>query len=85
MDCSLPGSSVHGVSQKKILLVNRHFLIQGIFPTQGWNQCLLHWQADFFTTELPGNLDANFFFIFLFIFSLCKGEKSKVSSSLSLS
>ena len=26
-----------------------HFLLQGIFPTQGWNPCLLrflHWQAD---------------------------------------
>ena len=22
-----------------------HFLLQGIFPTQGWNPCLLHWQA----------------------------------------
>ena len=24
-----------------------HFLLQGIFPTQRWNLCLLHWQADF--------------------------------------
>ena len=36
-----------------------HFLLQGIFPTQGANpclQCLLHWQAGFFffTTEPPG-------------------------------
>ena len=23
-----------------------HFLLQGIFSTQGWNLCLLHWQAD---------------------------------------
>ena len=23
-----------------------HFLLQGIFLTQGWNLCLLHWQAD---------------------------------------
>ena len=23
-----------------------HFLLQGIFLTQGWNPCLLHWQAD---------------------------------------
>ena len=23
-----------------------HSLLQGIFPTQGWNLCLLHWQAD---------------------------------------
>ena len=26
--------------------VGCHFLIQGIFPTQGLNPCLLHWQAD---------------------------------------
>jgi len=24
-----------------------HFLLQGIFPTQGSSLCLLHWQADF--------------------------------------
>ena len=23
-----------------------HFLLQGIFPTQGLNPCLLHWQTD---------------------------------------
>ena len=23
-----------------------HFLLQGIFPTQGWNPHVLHWQAD---------------------------------------
>ena len=26
----------------------------GIFPDQGSNLCLLHWQAELFTTELPG-------------------------------
>ena len=26
--------------------VGCHFLLQGIFPTQGWNPHLLHWQAD---------------------------------------
>ena len=31
-----------------------HFLLQGIFPTQGSNLSLLHWQADSLTTELPG-------------------------------
>ena len=32
--------------------VGCHFLLQGIFPTQGSNLCLLcflYWQADFFT------------------------------------
>ena len=26
--------------------VGCHFLLQGIFPTQGWNPCLLHCQAN---------------------------------------
>ena len=49
MDCSLPGSSAHGISQARILEQGCHFLLQGIFPTQGSNLhllCLLHWQAD---------------------------------------
>ena len=46
MDCSLPGSSVHGDSPGKNTGVGCHFLLQAIFPTQGLNQCLLHWQAD---------------------------------------
>ena len=29
-------------------------LLQGIFPTQGSNPRLLHWQGGFFTTEPPG-------------------------------
>ena len=42
MDCSLPGSSDHGIFQAKITRVGSHFLLQGIFPTQGSNLCLLH-------------------------------------------
>ena len=26
--------------------VGSHFFLQGIFPTQGLNPCLLHWQAN---------------------------------------
>ena len=87
MDRSPPGSSVHGISQARILEwesvsrtegarsgrgpvggegaegsgalqplkikkkkkntgVGCHFLLQGIFLTQGSNLCLLNWQAD---------------------------------------
>ena len=47
MDCSPPGSSVHGILQARILeWVAMPSLLQGIFPTQGSNQHLLHWQAD---------------------------------------
>ena len=38
-------SSVHGISKARILRVDCHFLFQGIFPTQGWNLSLLHWQG----------------------------------------
>ena len=37
MDCSLPGSSVHGDSPGKNTDVDCHFLLQGIFPTQESN------------------------------------------------
>ena len=42
MDCSLPGSSVHGILQARILEWGCHSLLQGIFPTQGPNPGLLH-------------------------------------------
>ena len=38
MDCSLPGSSAYGISQARMRC---HFLLQGIFPAQGSNPCLL--------------------------------------------
>ena len=41
MDCSLPGSSVHGILQARITEVGCHALIQGIFLIQGSNLCLL--------------------------------------------
>ena len=40
MDCSPPGSSVHGDSPGKNAGVGYHALLQGIFPTQGLNPCL---------------------------------------------
>ena len=42
IDCSPPGSSVHGDSSGKKTGVGCHFLFQGIFPTQGSNLCLLY-------------------------------------------
>ena len=49
MDCNLPGSFVYGTSQARNTGVACHFLLQGIFPTQESNLCLLclpHWQAN---------------------------------------
>ena len=48
MDCTPPGSSLHGDSPGKNTGVSCHILLQGIFPTQGSNThllCLLHWQV----------------------------------------
>ena len=42
VDCSLPGSSVHGDSPGKNTGVGCHALLQGISPTQGSNPGLLH-------------------------------------------
>ena len=41
VDCSPPGSSIHGASPGKNTGVGRHFPLQGIF-NPGWNQRLLH-------------------------------------------
>ena len=46
MDCSLPGSSAYGIFQARIPERVGHFLLQGIFPTQGSNPHLLYWQVD---------------------------------------
>ena len=40
-DCSPPGSSVHGISQARLLGVGCHLLLQGIFQTQESNPSLL--------------------------------------------
>ena len=42
VDCSLPGSSVHGDSPGKNTVVGCHVFLQGIFPTQRSNPGLLH-------------------------------------------
>ena len=46
MDCSLPGSSVHGIFQARLLewgaIVGYYFLLQGTFQTQGSNWHLLY-------------------------------------------
>ena len=56
MDCSLPGSCVHGISKARILKWFAISFPRGIFPTQGFNLCLLHstLAGGFFTTEPPG-------------------------------
>ena len=49
MDCSPPGSSVHGILQARTL----PFPSQGVFPMQGSNSGLLHWQEGPSLSEAP--------------------------------
>ena len=48
MDCSPPGSYIHGVFPGKNTGVGCHFLLQGIFPTQGSSLCLLQCKQIFY-------------------------------------
>ena len=57
MNCSPPGSSVHGILQARMLELGCHAPLQGIFPTQGSDQCLLHllhWQVGSLLLMPPG-------------------------------
>ena len=56
MYCSLPGSSVHGVIQGRILKWVCWALLQGIFSTQGSNHiiCGSHIVGGLSTAEPPG-------------------------------
>ena len=55
MECTLPGSCVHWVSQAKNTGVGCHTLLRGIVPTQGWNPPLLHWQAILYGLSYQGS------------------------------
>ena len=46
VDCSPPGSSVHGISQARVLKWVAISFPNRIFTTQGWNSHFLCWQAD---------------------------------------
>ena len=55
MDCSLPGSSVHGIFPGNSTGVDCHFLLQRIFPTQGSNLGLLHCRQMFYCLSYQGS------------------------------
>ena len=59
MDCSPPGSPMEPSprpwnSPGKNTGGGSHALLQGIFPTQGSDPGLLHWQLDSLPSEPPG-------------------------------
>ena len=55
MDCSLPGSSIHGDSPDKNTGVGCHALLQGIFPTKGSNPGLPHCRQILYHLSHQGN------------------------------
>ena len=55
MDCSPPGSSVHGDSPGKNTEVGCYFLLQGIFLTQGSNPGLLHCRQSLYRLSCQGS------------------------------
>ena len=69
MDCSLPGSSVHGDSPGKKTGVGCHALLQGIFLTQGSNQALPHCRWILYCLSHQGS--PKVYNIFVFISSNC--------------
>ena len=54
MDCSPPGSLVHGIFQARITGVGCHFLLQGVFLTQGSNSGLLHFRQTLYPLSHQG-------------------------------
>ena len=67
MDCSLLGSSAHGIFPGKNTEVGCHFILQGIFLTQGLNPQFLHWQVDSLLSESPRkpqDIYAGYLFLF---------------------
>ena len=64
VDCSPPGSSVHGDSPGNNTGVDCYALLQGIFPTQGSNLHLLHllhWQVGSLPPAPPASVQFSSF------------------------
>ena len=59
MNCSPPGSSVHGDSPGKNTGVGCHALLQGIFPTEGSNLGLMHYRQILYKLSYQLGLNGN--------------------------
>ena len=55
MDCSLPGSFVHGIFQATVLEWIAISFSRGIFPTQGFNPGLLHCRQTLYRLSHQGS------------------------------
>ena len=60
MDCSLPGSSVHGDSPGKNTGVGCHSFLQGILLTQRLNPGLLHYRQILYCLSHQGRPNTQF-------------------------
>ena len=60
MDCRLPGSSVHGISQARMLEWIAISPSPGDPPNPGMEIASPAWQVDSFTTEPPGKPSPHF-------------------------
>ena len=58
MNCGLPGSSVHGILQARLLeWIAVSSSRVSSWPMSGWSPCLLHWQVDSLPLSHLGSLD----------------------------
>ena len=54
MNCSLPGCSVPGILQARVLEWVAVPFSRGLFPTQGLNPGVLHWRQILYCLSMPG-------------------------------
>ena len=71
MDCSPPGSSVHGDSPGKNTGVGCHTLLKGIFPTQGLNPGLPHCRQILYQLSSQGSPHKPVESLLFFYCSIC--------------
>ena len=64
IDWSLPGSSVHGISQAIVLEWIAISFSRGIFPTQGSNLGLLHCRQTLYRLSHQGSTNYHLIFTF---------------------
>ena len=64
---SLPGSSIHGILQAR-MLGRSHSLLQEIFPTQGLNLGLLHCRQIFYHLSHQGKSYCNWYTFLNYLF-----------------
>ena len=95
MDCSLPGSSIHGIFQARVLewvaiafsaIAVEHGLncskACGVFLDQGSNLYLLRWQADSLALNHQGSLPIFFNTFFNDVFKCCVLSPISLMSSV---